>query len=121
MARAPLGWKSQELLAIGQAGARCEGLRIELHLLGSALLPGLGHLALGTNPASTFPSLSKGPGSSGVSTPPPSHLSPLMPVHSLEMELDLATTFHPQHSWPGYYCLFFIYCNCFTWYQKFFK
>ena len=71
-----------------------EGLGIELHLLLSVLLLGPEHLALGTDPGSTFLSLSKGPGSSGVSTPPPSHLSPLMPVHSLEMELDLATTFH---------------------------
>ena len=75
---------------------RGEVLGIELHLLLSALLPGLGHLALGTDPGSTFPSLSKGPGSSGVSTPLPSHLPLLRPAHSLEMELDLATAFHSQ-------------------------
>ena len=63
-------------MAIGQAGARGEGLGIELHLLLSVLLPGPGRLALGTDPGSTFPSLSKGPGSSAVSTPPPSHLPP---------------------------------------------
>ena len=95
MAHALLGWRSWGPLAIGQAGALGEGLGIELHL--SALLPVLGRLSLGTDPGSTFPSLSKGPGSSGVSTPPPSHLPPLMPAYSLEMELDLATTFHPQH------------------------
>ena len=78
-------------------GARSEGLRVELHLLLSALLPGPGRLAVGTDPVSTFPFLSKGPGSSGVSMPPPSHLPPLTPAHSLEMELDLAATFHPQH------------------------
>ena len=78
-------------------GARGEGLRVELHLLRSALLPGLGRLALGTDPVPTFPSLSKGPGSSGVSTPLPWHLSLLTPAHSLEMEADLAATFHPQH------------------------
>ena len=98
MARSPLGWRSWGPLAIGQAGALGEVLGIELHLLLSVLLPGPGRLALGTDPGSTFPSLSKGPGSSGVSTPPPSHLPPLMPVHSVEIELDLATTFHPQHS-----------------------
>ena len=70
-ARTPLGWRSRGPLAIGQAGARGEWLGIELHLLLSALLPGLGRLALGTEPGSTFLSLSKGPGSSGVSTPPP--------------------------------------------------
>ena len=90
-----MGWRSRGLLAIGQPGACGEGLGIELHLLLSALLPGLGRLALGTDPGSTFPSLSKGPGSSGVSMPPTSHLPPLNPAHSLEMELDLATTFHP--------------------------
>ena len=74
-----------------------EGLGIELHLLLSVLLPGLEHLALGTDPGFTFLSLSKGPGSSGVSTPPPLHLPPFTPVQSLEMELDLATSFHPQH------------------------
>ena len=84
-------------MAIGQAGACGEGLGIELHLHLSALLPGPGHLALGTDPGSTFPSLSKGPGSSGVSMPPPSHMPLLTPVHSLEMELDLATPFHSQH------------------------
>ena len=97
MARSPLGWRSRGPLAIGQAGALGEVLGIELHLLLSVLLPGPGRLALGTDPGSTFPSLSKGPGSSGVSTPPPSHLPLLTPAHSLEMELDLATTFHPQH------------------------
>ena len=84
-------------LAFGQAGVCGEGLGIKLHLLLSVLLPGPGHLALGTDPGSTFPSLNKGPGSSGVSMPPPSHLPPLMPVHSLDMELDLATSFRPQH------------------------
>ena len=84
-------------LAIVQAQALYEWLGIELHLLLSALLPGLGHLALGTDPGSTFPSLSKGPGSAAVSTPPLSRLPPLTPAHSLEMELDLATTFQPQH------------------------
>ena len=83
MARAPLGWRSPGPLAIGQAGARGEGLGIEVHLLLSALLLVPGRLALGTDPGSTFPSLSKGPGSSGVSTPPPSHLPLLKPVHSL--------------------------------------
>ena len=76
---------------------RSKGLGIELHLLLSVLLPGPGHLALGTDPESTFHSLSKGPGSSGVSMPPPLHLPLLTPVPSLEMELDLATSFHPQH------------------------
>ena len=84
-------------LAIGQSGACGEGLGIELHLLFFALLPGPGRLALGTDPGSTFPSLSKGPGSSGVSMPPRSHLPSLTPVHSLEMEQDLAMTFHSQH------------------------
>ena len=78
-------------------GAHSEGVQVELHLLVSALLPGPGHLALGTDPVSTFPSLSKGPGSSGVSTPLPSHLALIMPVHLLEMEADLGATFHPQH------------------------
>ena len=96
MARSPLGWRSRRPLAIGQAGDCGEGLGIELHLLLSALLPGPGHLALGTDPGSTFPSLSNGPVNSGVSTPPPSHLPLLTPAYSLEMELDLATTFHPQ-------------------------
>ena len=91
-------------MAIEQVGARGEGLGIELHLVLYALLPGPRRLALGTDPGSTFPSLSKGPGSSGVSMPPPSHLPLLMTVHSLEMELDLATTFHSQHPCPGYYC-----------------
>ena len=86
-ARAPLGWRSRGPLAIGQAGAHGEGLRVELYLLLSALLPGPGCLAVGTDPASTFPSLSKGPGSSGVSTPPSSHLSLVTPVHLLEMEV----------------------------------
>ena len=76
---------------------RGEGLGIELHLLLSVLLLGPEHLALGTDPGSTFLSLSKGPESSGVSMPPPLHLPPLTPVHSLEMELHLATSFHPQH------------------------
>ena len=120
-ARTPLGWRSRGPLAFGQAGVCGEGLGIELHLLLSVLLPGPGHLALGTDPGSTFPSLSKGPGSSGFSTPPPLHLPPLTPVHSLEMGLYLATSFYPQHPWPGYYCLFFIYCNCFTWDKFFFK
>ena len=97
MAHAPLSWRSRGPLAIGQAGARGEGLGIELHLLLSALLPGPGHLALGTDPGSIFPSLSKGPGSSGVFRPPPSHLPRLTPVHSLEMGLELATTLNPQH------------------------
>ena len=82
-------------LAIGQAGSCSEGLWIELHLLLSALLPVPGLLALGTDKSSTFPSLSKGLGSSGVFMPPPSHLPPLTPTHSLEMELDVTTTFHP--------------------------
>ena len=82
---------------VWQAGAHGEGLRVELHLLVSVLLPGPGHLAVGTDPASTFPSLSKGPGSSGVSMPPPLHLPLLKPVHLLEMEADLAATFNPQH------------------------
>ena len=82
-------------MAIGQAGACGEVLGIELHLLLSALLPHPGHLALGTDPGSAFASLSKGPGRSGVSMPPPTHLPPLKPAHSLEMELDLATTFQP--------------------------
>ena len=120
-ARTPLGWRSRGPLAFGQAGVCGEGLGIKLHLLLSVLLPGPGHLALGTDPGSTFPSLSKGPGSSGFSTPPPLHLPPLTPVHSLEMGLYLATSFYPQHPWPGYYCLFFIYCNCFTWDKFFFK
>ena len=97
MSLTPLGWRSRGPLAIGQAGARGKGLGIELHLLMSALLPGPGRLTLGTDPGSTFPSLSKGPGSSAGSTPPPSHLPLLTPAHSLEMELDFATTFHPQH------------------------
>ena len=97
MSLTPLGWRSRGPLAIGQAGACGEGLGIELHLLLSALLPGPGSLALGTDPGSTFPSLSKGPGSSGFSMPAPSHVPPLMPAHSLEMELDVATTFHSQH------------------------
>ena len=84
-------------LAIWLAGALIEGLGIELHLLLSVLLPGPGRLALGTDPGSTFPFLSKGPGSSGVSTPAPLHLPPLKPAHSLEIKLDLATTFHSQH------------------------
>ena len=92
-----MGWRSRGLLAIGQAGAHGEGLGIELQLLLSALLPGQGHLALGSDPGSTFPSLSMGPGSSVVSMPPPSHLPSLTPVHSLEMEQDLAMTFHSQH------------------------
>ena len=96
-AHAPLGWRSRGPLAFGQAGVHGEGLGIELHLLFSVLLPGPGHLALGTDPESTFPPLSKGPGSSGVSMPLPSHLPQLMPAHSLDMELDLATIFHPQH------------------------
>ena len=83
--------------AVWQAGARGEGLRVELHLLVSALLPGPGRLPLETDPASTFPSLSKGPGSSGVSMPLPSHLPLLTPVHLLEMETELPATFHPQH------------------------
>ena len=97
MARAPLGWRSREPLASGQAAACGEGLGIELHLLLSALLPGPGRLALGTDPGSTFPSRSKGPGSSGVSMPPPSKMPPLTPLHSPEMELDPATIFHSQH------------------------
>ena len=108
-------------LAVGQVGAHGEGLGIELHLLLSALLPGPGHLALATDPGFTFPSLSKGPGSSGVSMPPPSPLPLLTPAHSLEMELDLETTFHPQDPWPGYYCIFLIYCNSFTWDKFFFQ
>ena len=86
------------MLAIGQVGVRGEGLgMIELHLLLSALLPGSGRLALGTDPGSNFPSLSKGPGNSGVSMPPPSRLPLLTHAHSLEMELDLANTFHSPH------------------------
>ena len=57
-----------------ESGPRGEGLGIELHLLLSALLPGPGHLALGTDPGSTFPSLSKFPGSSG------GHASTLAPA-----------------------------------------
>ena len=90
-------WVCRRCLGPDTAGARGEGLGIELHLLFSALLPGPGRVALGIDPGSTFLSLSKGPGSSGVSTPPPLHLPPLTPVHSPEMELDLATSFHPQH------------------------
>ena len=82
---------------MGRRRARSEGLRVELHLLVSALLPGPGRLAVGTYPVSTFPSLSKGPGSSGVSMPLPSHLPLLKPVHLLEMEADLTATFNPQH------------------------
>ena len=70
------------LLAAGQTGARGEGLRVELHLLVSVLLPGLGYFSVGTDPVSSFPSLRTGPGSSGVPVPTPSHLWPLMPVHS---------------------------------------
>ena len=92
-----MGWRSQGPLAIGQSGACSEGLGIELHLLLFALLPGPGHLALGTDPGSAFPSLSKGPGSSGVSMPPALHLPLLTPAHSLEMDLDLATNFYSQH------------------------
>ena len=69
-------------LAAGQAGAWDEGLRVELHLLVSALLPGLGRFAVWTEAVSNFPSLRTGPGSSGVPVPLPSHLWLLMPVHS---------------------------------------
>ena len=76
---------------------RGEVLGIELHLLLFALLPGPGRLALGTDTGSPFPSLSKGPGSSGFSMNPPWYLPLLTPAHTLEMELDLATTFQTQH------------------------
>ena len=81
-------------LATGQAGACGEGLRVELHLHVSALLPGPGRFAVGTDPVSNFPSFRTGPGSSGVPVPPPSplwpltpgnsHLQPLTPAHSLQ-------------------------------------
>ena len=78
---------------------------MELHLLVSALLPGLGRFAVGTDPVSNFPSLSTGPGSSGVPVPPPSHLRLLTPVHSHLQPL-MPGNSHPQphtpeHSLPG--------------------
>ena len=79
-------------LAAGQAGAWDEGLRVELHLLVSALLPGLGRFAVGTDPVSNFPSLRTGPGSSGVRVPPTSHLWPLMPGNSQLQPLMPANT-----------------------------
>ena len=88
------------LLAAGQAGARGEGLRIELHLLVSALLPGLGRFAVGTDPVSNFPSLRTGPGSSGVPVPTTSHLWPLMPVHSHLQPLTPGNS-HLQPIMPG--------------------
>ena len=47
----------------------------------SALLPGLGRFAVGTDPVSNFPSLRTGPGRSGVPLPPPSQMWPLTPMH----------------------------------------
>ena len=78
---------------------------MELHLLVSALLPGLGRFAVGTDPVSNVPSLSTGPGSSGVPVPPPSHLRLLTPVHSHLQPL-MPGNSHPQphtpaHSLPG--------------------
>ena len=61
-------------LAAGQAGARSEGLRVELHLLVSALLPDRGRFAVGTYPVSNFPSLRPSSGCSGV---PASALTPV--------------------------------------------
>ena len=63
-------------------GVRGEGLWVELHLLVSALLPGLGRFLVWTDPVSKFPSLRTGPGSSSIPVPPPSHLWPLTPAHS---------------------------------------
>ena len=100
--------EEQGPLAAGQAGACGEGLYVELHLLVSALLPGLGHFAVGTYPVSNFPSLRTGPGSSGVPVPPPSYLWLLMPVHSNlqplkpgNSHLQPLTPAHLLHGWWG--------------------
>ena len=66
----------------------------------SALLPGLGHFAVGTDPVSNFPSLRTGPGSSVVCVPAPLHLWLLMPVHSHLQPLTPGNS-HLQPLTPG--------------------
>ena len=93
--------------AAGQVGARCEGLWVEMHLLVSALLPGLGRFAVGTDPVSNVPSLRTGPGSSGVPVPPPSYLQPLTPgnshLHRLTPGNSHLRPLTPAHSLQGWW------------------
>ena len=76
-------------LAVGQAGgggrgARGEGLRVELHLLVSALLPRRERHSVGTDSISNFPFLrTRVCRSPIIPAAQPSHLPPLTPAHSL--------------------------------------
>ena len=86
-------------------GVRGEGLWVELHLLVSALLPGLGRFLVWTDPVSKFPSLRTGPGSSSIPVPLPSHLWPLTPAHSHLQPLRCRTltcaSLQGQWGWGG--------------------